>query len=129
MLDLFHARFRQVAVVVPILTGHSKSRRVPTVAEAWQGTLPHRTRESHNLLLGVCLPSETPLRYTRTMENQEPDQVPVQPQKRGRGRPVERQWPDPIPDTPENVARALMAGPPKAEDEWEYLKKHRNRSK
>ena len=66
MLDLFHARFRQVAVVVPILTGHSKSRRVPTVAEAWQGTLPHRTRESHNFLLGVCLPSEAPLRYTRT---------------------------------------------------------------
>ena len=69
------------------------------------------------------------------MKNQEPaqeppqPQEPVQPQKRGRGRPVERQWPEPIPDSPENIARALMAGPPKAEDDWEYLKKHRNRNK
>ena len=67
------------------------------------------------------------------MKNQEPvpdqEQVPVQPQKRGRGRPVESQWPEPIPDTPENVARALMAGPPKAEDDWEYLKMHRNRKR
>ena len=58
-------------------------------------------------------------------QDQEPPQEPSQ--KRGRGRPVERQWPEPIPDTPENIARALMAGPPKAEDEWEYLKKHRER--
>ena len=63
------------------------------------------------------------------MENQEPDQEPVQPQKRGRGRPVEREWPEPIPDTPENIARALMAGPPKAEEDWRYLKKHRNRKR
>ena len=60
------------------------------------------------------------------MKNQEPAQEPEQPQKRGRGRPVEREWPEPIPDSPENIARALMSGPPKAKDEWEYLKKHRN---
>ena len=58
------------------------------------------------------------------MANQEPDQ---EPQKRGRGRPVEKEWPDAIPDTPENIARALMAGPPKAEEDWKYLKKHQNR--
>ena len=57
-----------------------------------------------------------------------PDQEPEPPQKRGRGRPVEREWPEAIPDTPKNVARALMAGPPKAEERWAYLKKHRNRN-
>ena len=29
--------------------------------------------------------------------------------------------PDPIPDTPENIARAVLATPPKATDEWRYL--------
>ena len=57
----------------------------------------------------------------------EPERQPEPVPKRGRGRPVEREWPEPIPDTPENIARALMAGPPKAEEGWEYLKKHRNR--
>ena len=42
------------------------------------------------------------------------------PEKRPRGRPVEKEWPDTIPDTPENVARAIMAGPPKKD--WDYLK-------
>ena len=41
-------------------------------------------------------------------------------EKRPRGRPVEREWPDNIPDTPENIARAIMAGPPK--EDWDYLK-------
>ena len=37
--------------------------------------------------------------------------------KRPRARPpIGRQWPD----TPENVARAIMAGPPKKD--WDYLK-------
>ena len=73
------------------------------------------------------------------MKNQEPvpepaqppvqDQEPVQQQKRGRGRPVEREWPESIPDSPENIARALMSGPPKAEEDWRYLKKHQNRRK
>ena len=41
--------------------------------------------------------------------------------KRPRGRPVEKPMPEPIPDTPENIARACMYGPPKKE--WRYLKK------
>ena len=35
--------------------------------------------------------------------------------KRPRGRPVTRRMPEPIPDTPESIARAVLAGPPKAE--------------
>lgn len=31
----------------------------------------------------------------------------------------------PIPDTPENVARAIMKGPPKKE--WDYLKREDDR--
>ena len=37
-----------------------------------------------------------------------------------RGRPVEKPMPEPIPDTAENIARAIMRGPPKKE--WDYLK-------
>ena len=37
-----------------------------------------------------------------------------------RGRPPERVMPEPIPDTPENIARACMQGPPKKD--WDYLK-------
>ena len=37
-----------------------------------------------------------------------------------RGRPVEKPMPEPIPDTPENIARAIMRGPPKKE--WDYMK-------
>ena len=40
--------------------------------------------------------------------------------KRSRGRPVEKHMPEPIPDKPENVVRAIMAGPPKKD--WDYLK-------
>ena len=40
--------------------------------------------------------------------------------KRTRGRPVEKPMPEPIPDTPENIARAIMRGPPKKE--WDYMK-------
>ena len=40
--------------------------------------------------------------------------------KRPRGRPVEKPMPEPIPDTPENIARACMQGPPKKE--WDFLK-------
>lgn len=41
--------------------------------------------------------------------------------KRPVGRPP-LEMPEPIPDTWENVARALVTAPPKAEHEWEYLK-------
>lgn len=40
--------------------------------------------------------------------------------KRGRGRPPVLVMPEPIPDTPENIARACMQGPPKKD--WDYLK-------
>ena len=46
-------------------------------------------------------------------------------EKRKRGRPVTRKMPEPIPDTPENIARAIMLGPPK--EEWRYLKKYSER--
>ncbi len=42
-------------------------------------------------------------------------------EKKPRGRPVEKTMPPPIPDTPENIARACMQGPPKKE--WAFLKK------
>ena len=38
---------------------------------------------------------------------------------RPRGRPVEKTMPAPIPDTPENIAKAIMKGPPKKK--WRYL--------
>ena len=38
--------------------------------------------------------------------------------KRKRGRPPILPQPEPIPDTPENIARAIMQGPPKAE--WDF---------
>ena len=38
--------------------------------------------------------------------------------KRKRGRPQVRVIADPIPDTPENIALAIMQGPPKAE--WDF---------
>lgn len=41
--------------------------------------------------------------------------------KRGPGRPIERPLPEPIPDTPENIMRAVLATPPKRDDEWRYL--------
>lgn len=41
--------------------------------------------------------------------------------KRKRGRPSKRTMPELIPDTPENVMRAVLNTPPKAEVEWRYL--------
>ncbi len=40
--------------------------------------------------------------------------------KKKRGRPKELLMPNLIPDTPENIAKACMQGPPK--EEWDYLK-------
>ena len=39
--------------------------------------------------------------------------------KRPRGCPPVRVMPDPIPDTPENVPRSIMRGPPKRA--WRFL--------
>ena len=44
-----------------------------------------------------------------------------QQQKRPRGRPVEKPLPEPIDASPEDVMRAILATPPKRDDEWEYL--------
>ncbi len=41
--------------------------------------------------------------------------------KRQRGRPVEKPLPPPIPDSPENIARAVLATPPKRRKDWKYL--------
>ena len=43
--------------------------------------------------------------------------------KTKRGRPVTKKMSEKIDGTPENVARVLMRTKPKAQDEWEYLKK------
>ena len=42
---------------------------------------------------------------------------------RKRGRPVEKPEPDPIPESSENVLRALLSAPPRAEGDWDYLKR------
>lgn len=47
-------------------------------------------------------------------------------EKRKSGRPVTRKMPEPIPDTAENIALAIMQGPPK--DEWRYLEEYAERS-
>ena len=39
--------------------------------------------------------------------------------------PPAYQMPEPIPDTPENVARIIMQGPPKKE--WRYLENKKKR--
>ena len=39
--------------------------------------------------------------------------------KRKRGRPVEKLV-EPIPDTPENIADAILASPPRKAGEWKY---------
>ena len=44
---------------------------------------------------------------------------PPKTQDRKRGRPAKITMPPPIPDTPENVAKAIMRGPPKKV--WRYL--------
>ena len=43
--------------------------------------------------------------------------------KRPRGRPVTRPMAERIPDTPENIARAIFATPPKKALEWDYMKR------
>ena len=48
-----------------------------------------------------------------------------QPKKRGR---PSKAMPDPIPDTPENVAKALVATPPKDPKDWKFLKQAKPKS-
>ena len=42
-----------------------------------------------------------------------------------RGRPIKNAMPEPIPDTAENIARAIMRGPPKRQ--WDYIKAAKTR--
>ena len=44
-------------------------------------------------------------------------------QGKPKGRPANR-MPEPIPDTPENVTKAMMKGPPKKI--WNYLQRRKN---
>ena len=46
-------------------------------------------------------------------------------EKKKRGRPKKLVIPHRIPDTPENIAKACMQGPPK--EEWDYLKRDAER--
>ena len=65
---------------------------------------------------GKNMDGEKSIGQRRLRSNQKTQSV-----KHGKvGRPVEKLMPEPIPDTPENVARAIMRGPPKKE--WDYLK-------
>ena len=54
-----------------------------------------------------------------------------QPDDRNRrpGRPVVNVMPEPIPDTPENVLRAVLAMPEMKADDWEYMKRKRERGR
>ena len=49
-----------------------------------------------------------------------PSCSPTPRSKQARGRPIKNTMPEPIPDTAENIARAIMQGPPKKE--WDYIK-------
>lgn len=45
--------------------------------------------------------------------------------KRKRGRPVKYPLPELIPDTAENIMRPILNTPPKARNEWRYMKEPR----
>ena len=49
--------------------------------------------------------------------------------KRPRGRPVKYPLPEPIADTPENIMRAVLAAPPKGENNWDYIQRTGRKSK
>ncbi len=51
-----------------------------------------------------------------------PSKSAAKPQKL-RSRPVEKPLPELINDSPENVMRAILATPPKRDDEWRYMRK------
>lgn len=40
-----------------------------------------------------------------------------------RGRPVEKPLPEPIDASPEDVMRAILATPPRKDDDWPYMQK------
>lgn len=42
--------------------------------------------------------------------------------KNPRGRPVKCPLPEPIPDSPENIARAILATPPRKREDWKHVR-------
>ena len=48
--------------------------------------------------------------------------MPEDQKKRKRGRPAVYLMPAPIPDTPKNVAKAIMKGPPKKS--WKFMRRN-----
>ena len=42
---------------------------------------------------------------------------------RSQGRPMTRTPAERIPDTPENIAKAVLQTPPKADKDWKYSRK------
>lgn len=58
------------------------------------------------------------------MGNEKP--ASQQTEKRRPGRPREMEMPPPIPDSPENILRTVLAGPPKKR--WWYLEEHEQRA-
>lgn len=49
--------------------------------------------------------------------------------KKPRGRPLKLTMPEPIPDTLENVAKAVLATPPRKHNEWEFIQERAARGK
>ena len=80
--------------------GHQNRNQGLPVRTAWH--VLHRIRETWEDMTG-----------TSPAPPQEPKQEP------GPGRPPSMEYPAPIPDSPENIARALMSGPPKKR--WRHL--------
>ncbi len=46
---------------------------------------------------------------------------PKPPESKKRGRPIKYRLPPPIPCTPEKVAMAILASPPKKRSEWRFI--------
>ena len=82
--------------------GHQNQNQGLPTRTAWH--VLHRIRETWEDVTG-----------TEPAPPQEPEQNP----EPGPGRSRSMRYPAPIPDSPEDIARALMAGPPKKN--WRYL--------
>ena len=53
---------------------------------------------------------------------------PMTEPRKPRGRPVEYPLPDPIPDSPENIARAILATPPRKREDWKHVKERETKT-
>ena len=93
---------------------HWRQGEIPVEGACFLDTSAEHSRESMLTRVNEIVKAVARLRKGRNGNARDKE-------KRPRGRPVENEMPEPIPDTPENVARACMQGPPK--EDWEYLKK------